>query len=395
MHHKSSVVLVLVLWVAGLCAAAQFAKFAIALPEIAQIYPQSGALLGLTLSLISLVGALFGLSAGAMANWVSLHKLLLFGLLTGAGISLAQAYGLPLYLLMISRVLEGASHLTIVITAPALISMVSSERFRSSAMTLWGTFFGVSFALTAVLGLPLVHSYGVHALFLAHGLLTALVAAIVLVAFAPATGKFTRQPRTDTARTSASQATLTEQYKRAVLSPSISAPAAGWLFYTLTFVALVAILPDLAAPELRSFTATILPIASIVSSMTIGVALLLWWSAVRVICMGFVLAMMNALLLIVMPESVLVSALLFASLGLVQGASFAAIPQLNPSSADQTLAYGALAQTGNIGNLLGTPVMLSVLSASNFTTMTGLIMACYLVALGVHILLAKRRNVRR
>lgn len=71
------------------------------------------------------------------------------------------------------------------------------------------------------------------------------------------------------------------------------------------------------------------------------------------------------------------------------------ISRVLEGASHQTLAYGALAQTGNIGNLPGTPVMLSVLSASNFTTMTGLIMACYLLALGVHILLAKRRNVSR
>ena len=46
-----------------------------------------------------------------------------------------------------------------------------------------------------------------------------------------------------------------------------------------------------------------------------------------------------------------------AALGLVQGASFAAIPQLNPMPEDRARAAGAIAQLGNLGTTTGTPLL--------------------------------------
>jgi len=60
----SASLVTLALWVAGLCAAAQFAKVGLVLPELSRVYPGAGATLGLLVSAISVVGALLGLLAG-------------------------------------------------------------------------------------------------------------------------------------------------------------------------------------------------------------------------------------------------------------------------------------------------------------------------------------------
>jgi len=57
---------VIVLWLAGLCAAAQYAKISVILPELAIAYPDAGSALGLLVSAVSIVGVLFGLVAGLL-----------------------------------------------------------------------------------------------------------------------------------------------------------------------------------------------------------------------------------------------------------------------------------------------------------------------------------------
>ena len=388
MQKSHSFKIIIILWLAGLCAAAQFAKIGLILPELQALYPGAGSALGFLVSLISLVGALLGLIAGVLVGRIGSRYVLLVGLVLASLISLIQSFNLPLSLLLASRVLEGASHLAIVVAAPTLIAQYSSERIRSSAMTLWGTFFGVSFALTAWLGLPLVAAKGAAALFFAHAVITGLTALLVTYAIP--------KPATQTANTmltarSFSFPELYGQHKQAWTSPYVAAPAAGWFFYTITFVALLAVLPGLMPIEQRAFTAANLPLASIASSMTLGIVLLKRFSAIQVLCSGFITAVGCAILLLLIPNQPLIAILLFAALGLVQGASFASIPQLNKTAPKQALANGTLAQAGNIGNLCGTPLLLLLLSSGGVLAMIALVVSCYIAAIIVHLVFARRR----
>jgi nitrate/nitrite transporter NarK len=86
------------------------------------------------------------------------------------------------------------------------------------------------------------------------------------------------------------------------------------------------------------------------------------------------------------------SVALFSAIGLVQGASFAAVPELNPSAQARALGYGVMAQTGNIGNLLGTPLLLAVLDRYGEAGMLGLVAVLYMAAVALHLLLAARRR---
>ncbi|MEZ5911610.1 MAG: MFS transporter [Paracoccaceae bacterium] len=98
------------------------------------------------------------------------RRLLLGALALGAALSFVQAAMLPLPVMLASRVLEGLSHLVIVVAAPTLIARLAAPADRGLAMSLWSTFFGVTFALTAGLGPPLVARAGLGALVLVHAL---------------------------------------------------------------------------------------------------------------------------------------------------------------------------------------------------------------------------------
>ena len=126
---------VVVLWLAGLGAAGQFAKIAVAFPALQALYPQAGTSLGLAVSLISLLGALLGVVAGMIVARLGLRRMLLWGLWLGAALSLAQAILPGLGALLATRLVEGLSHLVIVVAAPTLISETVADRWRGAALS--------------------------------------------------------------------------------------------------------------------------------------------------------------------------------------------------------------------------------------------------------------------
>ena len=128
--------LILLLWASGLGAAAQFAKVGLILPELAAVYPEAGAAIGWLVSLISVMGMVLGLFAGLLAVRIGLKRLLVVSLLLGAVCSFAQALLPPFGWMLASRVVEGASHLGLVVTAPTLIALLAPPDWRGFAMTL-------------------------------------------------------------------------------------------------------------------------------------------------------------------------------------------------------------------------------------------------------------------
>ena len=172
---------ILALWAAGLCAAAQFAKVSLIFPELMKLYPDAGPTAGFLVCLLSLLGVAIGLMTGIIFARFGYCSLLLSGLILGTMISACQATLPPFTLMLASRLLEGASHLIVVVAASKLIAHVSPDRNRAQAMTLWGTFFCVAFAPVAWFGLPLARAQGFACLFVVHALVTALVAILLLV----------------------------------------------------------------------------------------------------------------------------------------------------------------------------------------------------------------------
>ncbi|MEM9106122.1 MAG: MFS transporter [Pseudomonadota bacterium] len=376
--------LVLLLWAAGLCAAAQFAKFSVAFPAIRQFYPDAGTSLGFLVSILSFMGIVFGTTAGLIIARIGFRRLLLYALVLGAAVSAYQAT-LPGFAPMLaSRVVEGLSHLVIVVAAPTLIAQVSELRHRAMTLTLWGTFFGVAFSIVAWFGLPLVSRHGLHVLFLVHAVIMAGVALVL----------YFQLPRLINTQPNQLVPGFWELIRRHVeiySSPHMSAPALGWLFYTLTFVSSLTLLPDLVQPQDRALVTGAMPLASVVSSLSVGLLLLRRFEAVQVVMIGFAVAMVVILLLALDPDNALLCIALFGALGLVQGASFAAVPQLNDRPRTQAYANGALAQTGNLGNTCGTPLLLAILVSLGFGGAIIFLLLSFALGIVIHLVLRRMR----
>ncbi|MEP2891205.1 MFS transporter [Tateyamaria sp.] len=383
MATRTSFPLILCLWGAGLGAAGQYAKISVIFDQLGAVYPDAGTALGFIVSLVGFVGILLGVVAGLVVARIRYRRAMLWALWAGAGVSLFQALLPSLPLMLASRVIEGVSHLAIVIAAPTLIAQFSEDRHRGLTLTLWSTFFGVAFTLLVALGLPLVEARGLPALFIAHSIWMATFALVLTLFLRPL----------ETAQEGhLSLRGILGDHLTIYRSPSIAAPGAGWLFYTFCFLAILTVLPPYIAPEWRAWVMGAMPLVSIAVSMTLGVFALRFISAVMLVQIGFAGSVAALIWLLAAPGLPAACLLLAAALGLVQGATFAAIPQLNDTAATQSQAYGALAQTGNLGNTIGTPALLVILSIAGYS---GLIWTSIIVLAGgfaVHAWMAKRRG---
>lgn len=376
--------LILALWGAGLGAAMQYAKISVIYDLLGGIYPDGGVALGWLVSVVGGIGIVLGVVAAMLVARVRYRRALLGALWLGAAVSVGQALLPPLPAMLALRLVEGISHLAIVVAAPTLIAQIATDRQRGLALTLWGTFFGVAFALMAWGGRPFAIAAGIPALFALH--------AAYMAAFALYLSPRLRTLPQEGAIPAFTLATILATHRSIYSSAQISAPAIGWLFYTFCFVSILTVLPPYLDPSVRVVIMVAMPLVSIAVSMSFGVLLLRWLPAVQVVILGFALSVLCMLWLLAAPAAPLACLALAGAMGLIQGASFAAVPQLNSTARAQTQANGAMAQMGNLGNTLGTPVMALALAGWGYLSLPLLAGAAFASGLILHIFLATLRR---
>lgn len=380
--------LVLILWCAGLGAAAQFGKISVVFDDLRTPYGGAGeAALGLIVSVVGMIGLVFGTTAGLAVARIGPRRAIVAAMALGAAMSAVQALLPPYPVMILARILEGASHLAIVVVGPTLIAGLASEAQRPLAMTLWSSFFGVTYAVLALIAPPLLATGGIPGLFLAHALWMAALAAVLALTLPP-----------DPPRPAPGTTGLLAEHMHIYASPSLAAPALGFCCYTFLYVACLTLLPPETPPQARALMAVGMPLVSIAVSLTLGVWLLSQMSAVRLVQWGYAVAIPGFVLLLLgwgSPWGMVAGGFwLSGALGIVQGASFAAIPELNRSAEDRARAAGAIAQLGNLGTTTGTPVLAAVLVGQGVGALVTLALLLCAAGIGAHAVCARRRQAR-
>ncbi|QPM91230.1 MFS transporter [Pseudooceanicola algae] len=395
MPGVTTLVRVLVIFVAGLGASGQFAKIAVLFPAWAAAYPQAGAGLGFLLSLISLLGVVLGLVAGMVVARAGFRRALIWSLLLGALLSGLESLMPPLPVMMGLRAMEGLSHLVLVVACPTMMAEITSDRARPLAMTLWSTYFGVSFVLFALAGPPLLSLAGIPAVLLAHA--GWMLAMALLVRIALPDDRATAQTDGTTAHPGAplSLGLVLKRHAQAYSSPFIAAPGIGWFCYAVSYVAYLTVIPPFLPEAYRTTLIAILPILGILVSLTLSAALLRRLSAVTVAVMGFAGAALSLLCLAAWPGAAWPSVALFCTMGLMQSGGFASVPQINHALADRALSNGSLAQMGNLGNLIGTPVLLALTASFGQSGLIWFGLCAYGAGIVTHLIAARMRARRQ
>ena len=382
-----AVLTILALWLAGLGAAAQFGKISILYGDLERTYAGAGAVgIGVMVSIVGIVGLIFGTSAGLLVARIGPRRAILGALALGAMVSLVQSALPPYPVMMATRVLEGVSHLAIVVVGPTAIATVAAGRWQGAAMTLWSSFFGLTYALLAWFAPGLVAAHGAAALFLVHaGWMVGCLALLWVL-----------MPMDRGAELKRGGAGILAQHLAIYASPWAAAPAMGFVCYTVTYVALLTLLPAVVTPGWGGFIAVVMPLVSIGVSLTLGVWLLSRVTAVHLVQGGFALGIVGSLALWSFwgtgAAEAAAALVVAAAVGIVQGASFAALAQLNHGAEDRARGSGAIAQLGNLGTTTGTPLLALILAKAGVSGMTVFLVVFFALGIGIHAWQARRRR---
>lgn len=277
---------ILAIWAAGLGAAAQFGKISVLYAVLGARYAdQAGVGIGLMVSIVGIVGLIFGTTAGLLVARIGARRAILSALALGAVVSLIQS-GFPSYpMMMLTRVLEGVSHLAIVVVGPVAIAGIAPARHQGLAMTLWSSFFGVTYAVLALVAPVILAQWGAAALFQAHA--GWMLAVFVIL--------FGLMPKVAGVARPAGQSGVLARHWAIYASPRMAAPATGFVCYTVTYVAVLTLLPAVVTPGWGHLAGIAMPLISIAVSLTLGVWLLSHLPAFRLVQWGFGAAILASL----------------------------------------------------------------------------------------------------
>ncbi|UWQ20734.1 MFS transporter [Jannaschia sp. W003] len=349
--------LILLVYLGGLLAAAQFGKAALTLPLLAEAFGRDVAGVAVLVSLVGLMGLVLGAMAGGVVAALGPGRSYLGGLALGGAVSLLLASMPPFPVFAALRAVEGIAHLALVVAGPPLIAAAASDRDRPLAMGLWGTFFGTSLALSALAFPRLVGAGGLPLLFLANGAAMLALAALL----------WRRVPRIARAPLDLRPVAV----HRAVYGRLAQvAPALGFFPYTFLFLAALTFLPEaLGRPVAAASVWSLVTLASTLAGGALCRRLPPWWVTVA----GFMGTALGAGgIALGVP---LAAEAMFAAMGLVPGASFAAIAAWNADPRSRARATGAIAQFGNLGTVTGTPVMALLFAAGGREALLALVLA--------------------
>ena len=348
---KTNWILVFILWFAGIAAAMQFAKFSVVFDFLKEQYDVSSFWIGMSLSIVGLVGLIFGITISIYVSKIGHKTVLLASLLLGVIISIAQALNPIFSILLISRVIEGISHLGIVVTAPIIIVLVSSEKHHSLVMGLWSSFFGIAFSVMAWISKPIYESFSVFAIFLVHGFILVLI----LLALIPLLRKL------DIPRDNENKVTFFAAHKKVYSNWRTFSPGILFFFHTFMYIALFTFLPGLLGNEsTRNLLLIILPLVSIAGTLVAGIVSQYLLSPSKLSMLAYIalIVLIIAVKLSFDNNTLFISSavILIMFSGIIQGSVFSLIPNISLTTDGQTKANGAVAQLGNLGSTLGSPV---------------------------------------
>jgi MFS transporter, DHA1 family, inner membrane transport protein len=387
--ERSNWLTIITLFCAGLVGSMQFAKLSPIMQQVADTFGAKGVTAGLFVSVLGLVGVVFAIAVAAIANAFGIARSLRLALFGGAGVALLGAYAPEANSFLAGRILEGFSHLFIVVCTPALMANAATPKSKPLALALWGCFFGAGYAITSVAAPSIITDGGWRALLFAHGLV------MLLVAFAVSAVTWQNTEHT----TPISIRSVLQRHIDVLTSGAPLLLALTFFAYTIQFLAtltfLVVFMQNVLnwTPREVGIALAVAPLWSLIFTLLSGVLVRLGLS----IRTGFVatfavLALSMIIVFMTVPSpAVLITALavMMACFGLLPGLAFANMPRIAPSAEQATLAYSAIALFGNLGTFLGTPILAYLHGNGSWQSVAlGLVAMC-LFGIGLSIALSR------
>ncbi len=350
----------------------QTAKMSVALIEVQRDIGLSLVAASWSITVVSLTGALFGVQAGRITSEFGAARTLAAALMISAVAALATALIADPAWFFAARLTEGIGYLLVCAAAPAMMAEHAAPRDRGLALAIWGAFVPVSVSIMAVAGPPVILEEGWRMLFLASAA-TAVVALVVVLA-AVGGGRL---------RGGAAGAGLARVLASAPADFAVLYRAAGPMGLAIAFmvfagmqVGFIALQPSflvdargLSLADAGIVLSATTPFA-ILGTVIAGVLLGLGAGGVPMAVAGFVgMAAGGGMSFLAPPQLaplILAGAVFYTAGGVVASVVFASLPARTAPGRDLALLSGLMVQFGNIGALLGAPILAAVASLAGW-----------------------------
>jgi predicted MFS family arabinose efflux permease len=387
--------LALLLIFAGVVAAFQVGKAAIAVPVLQRELSLSLAAAAWIVGIYATLGATLGLPAGILASVVSARRALVAGLALIGAASMAGAFATSAAPLLISRMAEGCGFLAVVLSVPRLLRPLIAPRDSQIAFACWGAYMPGGSAAMMLAGPALLSAFGWQGLWLGNGALALVYAAVAWRATAGL------DPREQAARPERSA--LVANVADVLRTPAPVLMGALFCVYTFQYFALTGLMPTLLVDRMglsiaaAGFLSALTVVANTLGNLSAGIILRLgvplWAVAVAAFCFlgaaGFGI-FSNALPAVAIAGLAAVS---LALTGIVPASIWATLPYSVSGSARLAIALGLMIQASNLGQFLG-PSSLGAFVERYGWDNAPLLFVCIVVT-GVTIALALRRAMVR
>lgn len=378
------------LFLAGVGAAMHFAVPSSTLAAVTAEFGFGPLGAGLSVSIVAVIGLVFGGSVGVIVSQFGLRRLLLAALLLSAAVVVSLTVVPSGRAFLALRALEGVSHLIIVVAAPSLMMAVSLPRDRPMAMAVWATFFAVGYTATDLLNPVLTDAWGWRGLYFAHAAVLAGSAAVVAARC---------QPDRDRPPVAGLFRRIVADHIDVYRSAGPMLVALVFCCHTLMFAALLTFLRrrfgelGMAAGSIEPWM-SVLALVSIGGSLGAGALLRAGAPARTLLVGGFgTVAIAGTAQLAgapAVPLAMIASVILFVGAGCVQGGTFAMVPAVSPDPHMVALANGAVAQTGNLGAFIGSPAVALLLDRHGWPGAIAFIAICSTSGIMLTLALARR-----
>ncbi|WP_249695288.1 MFS transporter [Stappia sp. WLB 29] len=371
---------------AGIVAALQVGKAPIAAPLLEGDLGISLAALGWLTGVFALIGLVGGIPTGALVGSLGARRVLVAGLLVVAAGAAGGALSSGLAMLMVSRIVEGAGFLLIIVAAPSLLGRVSRPGDRDLAFALWSCFMPLGMAAAMLAG-PMFDDW--RAMWWASaGLALALCLLVPFVV--PASHE----------RHAWSWQRLRGETAAVFSDAGAAGLAVSFALYSLMFFALFSFLPVLLMEQMgvshrtAGLLSALASAVNVIGNLAAGVMLSRGVGRPALL-IGACLVMGAASLGIFLPllpatATFLLCVLFSAVGGLIPATILSSAPIVASSAALVPVVIGLIVQGNNLGQILGPVAVGSAIDRFGWSSAAVIVAAAALMGVAVAVAFAHR-----
>jgi predicted MFS family arabinose efflux permease len=379
--------------IAGVVAALQVGKVAIAVPQLRADFGLDLSMIGWLMAMFSLLGVVGAIPVGAWIARAGDRRLLLAGLLAIAIGSAAGALANGIAALLLGRVIEGFGFVLITIAGPAVLQRIVAPGGKDLAFAIWSCFMPAGIAIALFIGSVLE---GWRGFWLGNAVLAGALTVLVLLAVS-------RDTRHADDAAATSWRGVGQDAAATVRAGAPTLIAASFAIYSLQFFALFSFLPVLLIERMGVSVGTagllsaVACCANIVGNLAAGMLLergVARWVLVAVASAVMSVSALGIFLPLLGETPTFVLCLVFSGVGgLLPATLIGTSATVAPSPRLVPMAVGLLMLGSNLGQMVGPVTVGSAVDALGWSAAAAIVAVAGV--LGVLLALGLRRAMRR